>query len=589
MANRYTRGDSNKSSLFKEDVIQELSEKISDEIKSNDLDAFEKMLKELNLNKVESNDDDLLDNNFNKLSNSLIKKLELTAHQNQKVYEVVELIKKNVAVTLNGGPGVGKTTVIEPIIDALIRLGYNKADIAIAAPTHTALGVITSKLDVKLPAHTVAYFIGLIPETDISEFDPTKVTFKIKLGSKMTNYRFIIVDEASMLNESVVNILFNVAYSNNIKLLFIGDICQLPPIKEYLSKVFEFPTVTLEEVIRQKNTNSLTFLLSFLRNDILRLMNSNYNEMNEINENLLSKTSFIKALLTKKENIKDGEGYSAISTKDINTNLDMFKEVSNRYISYTNKDIDAFNNKVKHYLFSGDELVNVGELFIGYKTTDKAKVNITNGYTYLILSKEKGSKKYPITYYNIGEAVIPLLASEITDSINKDEEFVELNGYFCECVVNGDYNTPKIKVFIVDESSYYKIAEEHLKYFNLHKFGYNHHKLKDYYLSNYKVFMESFVLITNIKENEKVLVNKTFGNGYAITSHKSQGQTLTSLLVNLKNIIEALTISLEPAIYYSRNNKEIDKEIALNEVIYHLKLIYVALSRATKYVKIIVN
>jgi len=177
---------------------------------------------------------------------------------------------------LKGYAGTGKTTVISTLVNNLWKTGYKSV---LMAPTGRAAKVLG--LYSKKSAFTIHRKI----------YHPKKeknggVTFNLQ-KNKHTNTIFI-VDEASMIpdrnadsnffsNGSLLDDIMSYIYSGkNCKLILIGDIAQLPPVKLNLSPALDKQTlmynynkeveeIELNEVMRQHSESGILFNATQLR------------------------------------------------------------------------------------------------------------------------------------------------------------------------------------------------------------------------------------------------------------------------------------------------------------------------------------
>ena len=111
---------------------------------------------------------------------------------------------------ITGGPGSGKTTLVQGLVSALKTL---KADLRLCAPTGRA-------------AKRIAETPGL------AEFFPSTIHKFItkQLASKSDNdFEVMIVDEASMIDADLMLELLETV-PDGASLIFIGDVDQLPPV-----------------------------------------------------------------------------------------------------------------------------------------------------------------------------------------------------------------------------------------------------------------------------------------------------------------------------------------------------------------------
>lgn len=219
--------------------------------------------------------------------------------------------------TLVGFAGTGKTTVLPYIIDGM---GLHYEDVAFCAPTGKAAKVITGKLrdvygDHNLTAKTI-HSLMYVPlrekveklreevrefetriqrldeiaksgdpfdeqvynehmaelrsgyQTKVSEFtdaqresERTGLSFSLNPNSVLAHAKLIVVDEASMVGESIVDDLMFF----NKPILAIGDSFQLPPVGEKPGFDLQDPDFFLTEIHRQAADNPIIRLSMDIR------------------------------------------------------------------------------------------------------------------------------------------------------------------------------------------------------------------------------------------------------------------------------------------------------------------------------------
>lgn len=136
--------------------------------------------------------------------------------ENQK-YAVITSLENGISI-ITGGPGTGKTTIINTIIKVLNHCGLSTA---IAAPTGRAAKRITETSGI------VASTIHRLLEYYYSE-DEDVMRFG-KNQEEQLEYDAIIVDEASMIDLMLMNGLTN-AIKPGTRLIMVGDADQLPSV-----------------------------------------------------------------------------------------------------------------------------------------------------------------------------------------------------------------------------------------------------------------------------------------------------------------------------------------------------------------------
>ena len=166
---------------------------------------------------------------------------------------------------LTGGPGTGKTTVINGIIAVYSQLRgldlKKKADLPIllAAPTGRAARRMNELTG--LPSATIHRHLGITGDDDTSHLDD------------YLDADFIIVDEFSMVDTWLANqLLSNI--SSNTKLLLVGDAEQLPSVSpgQVLADLLQIPSIPqtkLEKIYRQSQDSTIVTLASQIQKGLL--------------------------------------------------------------------------------------------------------------------------------------------------------------------------------------------------------------------------------------------------------------------------------------------------------------------------------
>ena len=169
------------------------------------------------------------------------------------------------AFILTGGPGTGKTTVINCIIAVYAQLRgldlrkANDLPILLAAPTGRAARRMNELTG--LPSATIHRHLGMTGDDDTSHLDD------------YLDADFIIVDEFSMVDTWLANqLLSNI--SSQTKLLIVGDADQLPSVSpgQVLADLLQIPTIPqtkLETIYRQSEESTIVTLASQIQKGIL--------------------------------------------------------------------------------------------------------------------------------------------------------------------------------------------------------------------------------------------------------------------------------------------------------------------------------
>lgn len=165
---------------------------------------------------------------------------------------------------LTGGPGTGKTTVINGLIEtyaALHRINLEKKDIPIilAAPTGRAARRMNELTG--LPSATIHRHLGLNGDNDYQAMDD------------YLDCDLIIIDEFSMVDTWLANQLFS-SISSNTQVIIVGDSDQLPSVGPGqvladLLKIKELPQLALTKIFRQSEDSTIVTLANQMRQGIL--------------------------------------------------------------------------------------------------------------------------------------------------------------------------------------------------------------------------------------------------------------------------------------------------------------------------------
>ena len=159
---------------------------------------------------------------------------------------------------LTGGPGTGKTTIINGIVKTYAALNELSLDvndyhdtpfpILLAAPTGRAAKRMSEVTG--LPAGTIHRLLGLTGR----ENDPDKETKDLEGG-------LLIVDEMSMVDTYLFKTLVR-AIPNNMKVILVGDKDQLPSVGA--GQIFNdllqsqvIPKIELSKIYRQDDQSSI--------------------------------------------------------------------------------------------------------------------------------------------------------------------------------------------------------------------------------------------------------------------------------------------------------------------------------------------
>lgn len=283
-----------------------------------------------------------------------------TTEQQAAIEKLVNLITNRAAteIRLVGSAGVGKSTIIREIISQLEKLDEA---ITIVAPTHKACKVakkfINSNRDeeedgIYIPI-TLAKALGKIPDVKVQD---GKRVFVQKSKVKPLS-GVIIIDEASMISAEDLEKLNNLLTPDAI-ILYILDPIQLPPIeaKGDIPPVYELkmPEATLTKTMRFYSDSNIGKITSIMRNKKIDLSDASWKRFNKFFDSAEDIKVYTDETLFLKSLIND------MNKMDWQNNPD-----SIRCLSYTNRQVDKYNDYVKLEYFGNDSSSPIsGEVFI---------------------------------------------------------------------------------------------------------------------------------------------------------------------------------------------------------------------------------
>ncbi|MFC4652029.1 ATP-dependent RecD-like DNA helicase [Lactococcus nasutitermitis] len=186
---------------------------------------------------------------------------ELDIHYDDLQKEAILGAMNHQFFILTGGPGTGKTTIINGFIETYARLNQIDLDVThynddlfpilLAAPTGRAARRMNELTG--LPAATLHRHLGL--NTDDDGMDD----FSNELSGSL-----LIVDEFSMVDTWLANKLFQ-AIPGSMKVLLVGDADQLPSVGPGqvfadLLRIESISSVKLDKIFRQNSGSTITEL-----------------------------------------------------------------------------------------------------------------------------------------------------------------------------------------------------------------------------------------------------------------------------------------------------------------------------------------
>ncbi|MGU5785899.1 AAA family ATPase [Aeromonas caviae] len=152
---------------------------------------------------------------------------------------------------INGGAGVGKTTLLDSLYSVFRELDIRPIQVALAGKAAKRMAEATNQ-----EANTIARFIR-----------------NFNANSYEGRQLIIVVDESSMVDLPSMYRLLR-CIPNSAHVIMLGDIGQLPPVDfglvfHELVPIHDIPKVTLTEVRRQDKLSNIPAISASIRNGIL--------------------------------------------------------------------------------------------------------------------------------------------------------------------------------------------------------------------------------------------------------------------------------------------------------------------------------
>lgn len=195
---------------------------------------------------------------------------QLTADQQNAAHEFAMFMASPASeFSISGPAGVGKTTLLKYLKDGkdhikvaqlLGRPALTKW--AFTATTNKAAEVLSGALGED--AQTIHSFLGLKVYND---YATGKTKISRSRNSEVREDMLIVIDECSMVDRQLLKYIEECTI--NCKILYVGDHCQMAPVLEETSPVFDrtVPAV-LKQIVRSQHTPDITALANQLRETV---------------------------------------------------------------------------------------------------------------------------------------------------------------------------------------------------------------------------------------------------------------------------------------------------------------------------------
>lgn len=470
---------------------------------------------------------------------------ELNDQQKSALKELEAFVNgDDTSITLSGYAGTGKTTIMGIFNEYLKR--RIQADIIFSAPTHRANAVTRQKTP-NAKVVTLQSLLGLRPDFDITEdvFDLHKLKFEQVADVKIEAASIVIVDEASMIQDSLYDFLLEQIAAKGAQIIFMGDKGQLRPVKaNNISKVFRNDGVQLQLTkVERTGDNPILKESTRVRNG------EGFSYETDIAPN------------------GQGVEYSSDKTRIrefVRTSLKEMKDSQDplyfRVLAATNASVDAYNSAIRQILYGRRPAqLYEGELVMGYSNREydslRKKYKLMNSGDYVVQNVEPTTIHIELAYPDKKEN-INMEGYKVT---LKDAIDTSASSFTIDVVSNfeTDENIIKVQEYI---QTLWSMRKQLLASGNP--------TAARSVVEKINRIQNKIHTMRDIKDaNGRLKLRKSFDYGYAHTIHKSQGGTYSKVLIN--------DSSINTFGFNDKNGQEVRQELK-----------YVAVSRAKNYVMV---
>ena len=359
-------------------------------------------------------------------------KLHIKYDENQK--EAILTCLNSGVTIITGGPGTGKTTIVNAIIQVYKELIHD-SEIHICAPTGRASKRLTEITGIK--ANTIHSLL---------KWDLHSNTFSVNEKNPLTG-NLLIVDEFSMVDNYLLHQMLKASQKIG-QIIFIGDEDQLPSVgpgnvlRDLLdSQVIN--TIRLTKIYRHSETSNIIRLAHHIKNKE-PIQNDFENDVTfySTNDNNIQKIVLeyikiaknngydnddIQVLAPMYQGINGIDNLNDILQDYFNPHDNLLNEMRFGKVIYRENDkILQLKNQNEDYVFNGDigKLVEIDKgdsprydkMYVDYDSniveyTNKDFINITHAYC-ISIHKSQGSE-YPLIILPITFAYQRMLAKNL--------------------------------------------------------------------------------------------------------------------------------------------------------------------------------
>lgn len=270
----------------------------------------------------------------------LLTKDDLTEEQADSLKYIREFLESEChEMVLCGPAGTGKTSLVNVLLDELDK---DNVSYVCTAPTNKAVEVIAKRTG--RPFDRTIYSLCGLKLVDIDDTEPH---LEREGESKLKEQDVVIIDEASMVGtELLTNIEGDLIEHSYVKVIYVGDPCQIPSVEDSNAGLLQSPVFKLKygtmlsKVMRTALDNPIMKTVTAMRETITQ-PGDNFEHVTEVGEAggiyfYSECNEFMDAVIryfTTNEYAEDSD-YALV-------------------VAYHNKAVDALNQVVRKYRYPG--------------------------------------------------------------------------------------------------------------------------------------------------------------------------------------------------------------------------------------------
>ena len=425
----------------------------------------------------------------------------------QQKFALLELEKffnsEETVFSLQGYAGTGKTTIMK-VFDKYLNNRFFKP--LYVSPTHKA-NAVTRANNPEALVKTIHSLLGLSPDYDVlkDSFDLSKIKFSSSGINNTVQGTLIIVDESSMLEDSLADHLVEEAKKNGNRIIFIGDPAQLSPVGQTTeSKALNYSgKVELTKVERTGDNAILKDATSLRENNTL----SYITDLNDKGDGII---------YTNKPATLDFFLKNIVNKNNFKNPLEL------RILTGENKYIPTYNKLIRNILFgeNAPQLVK-GDILMGYSNEKRTR-----------------DPRKPYEIINSGDYIVDEISDLTEKVVPHTDNKIKVFGY--KVSLKNAYDNSNVETFILDSNNNANsVAATQIA--NLvdglwsvrdKLLSEGRKKEANKIIDIINSINNSFSTMFDVKDlYGKIKKYKTFDYAYTQTVHKSQGTTYNNVVV----------------------------------------------------------